>query len=194
MALRFGLRSFFLCLGLAVTALLSGCGASSADVVSPSEIPSVDTSYHLVPGDKVRVNIFGERDLSGEFEVDGDGTVNLVLVGKVKAEGLTAEQLEQQLVERYSQGFLVNPKINVEVYDQRPYYVVGEVNKPGNYAISSGLTVRAAIANAGDYSYRANKSVVYLRRAGQSKEYPIDPDSEIYVAPGDTIRVGERYF
>lgn len=194
MTLRLNVRGFFTFLSLSLCALLAACGGAGEKVMSASDIPAVDSVYRLAAGDKLRVNIFGEKELSGQFEVDRDGTVNLVLIGKVEAIGLTAQQLEQRLVERYSAGYLVNPRINVEVYDQRPYYVVGEINKPGNYPISAGLTVRSAIANAGDYSYRANKKVVYLRRAGQSAEYPIDPDSEIYVAPGDTIRVGERYF
>jgi polysaccharide export outer membrane protein len=116
------------------------------------------------------------------------------LVGDVPAVGLTARQLEQRLVERYRQGYLRDPKIAVEVYDFRPYFVVGEVEKPGRYPAMEGTTLMGAIATAGGYTYRADQKRIFIRRAGDQTEYQVDPGQPLTIAPGDVIRVGERYF
>lgn len=189
------IRSVILWIAIASGSLLvAGCATSTAPPL-PAELAAQSASeYRLGLGDKVRVNVFGEQDLSGEFQVSANGAVTMPLVGDVPAVGLTARQLEQRLTEHYRQGYLRDPRIAVEVYDFRPYYVLGEVERPGRYPALEGTTLLGAIATAGGYTYRADQKRVFIRRAGDETEYQVDPTQQLAVAPGDVIRVGERYF
>lgn len=189
------IRSVILWIAIASGSLaLAGCTTSTAPPL-PAELAAQGASeYRLGLGDKVRVSVYGEQDLSGEFQVSANGAVTMPLVGDVPAVGLTARQLEQRLTERYRQGYLRDPRIAVEVYDFRPYYVLGEVERPGRYPALEGTTLLGAIATAGGYTYRADQKRVFIRRAGDETEYQVDPTQQLAVAPGDVIRVGERYF
>ncbi|MBB5279794.1 polysaccharide biosynthesis/export family protein [Pacificimonas flava] len=150
--------------------------------------------YRLGLGDKLRVSVFNEENLSGEFQVSGAGTINMPLVGDVEAVGLTAAELKTRLTERYSDGFVIDPQIIVEVYDFRPYFVLGEVAKPGRYPAEEGMTLLGAVATAGGFTYRADKDTLFIRRAGSNREYSVNAARNINILPGDIVRVGERYF
>jgi protein involved in polysaccharide export with SLBB domain len=101
--------------------------------------------------------------------------------------------LEAALVQRYAGDYLKNPKIAVEVFDFRPYFVLGEVQRPGRYASTEASSVLGAIATAGGFTYRANTKHIFLRRAGDPKEYQVEPSMDVRIFPGDVLRVGERY-
>ena len=148
----------------------------------------------LAAGDKIRVTVFGEDKLSGDFEVDPAGSVSLPLAGTMQAAGLTKPEFERQLSERLKGTYLRNPKVTVDVANFRPFYVLGEVQKPGEYPYRSGLNVLSAIAVAGGSTYRASTSKVLIQRSGtvELSEYPQSPT--VSVMPGDVIRVPERYF
>jgi polysaccharide export outer membrane protein len=161
----------------------------------PASLAAQSSSvYRLGLGDKVRINVFNEKEISGEYQVTGNGAVSMPLIGEVPAVGLSAHELEARLRERYAAGYLTDPKIVVEVYDFRPYYVLGEVEKPGRYPSLEGVGILGAIATAGGYTYRANTKSVFITRAGDKKEYKVSPKDGLVVMPGDVIRVGERYF
>jgi polysaccharide export outer membrane protein len=148
----------------------------------------------LAPGDKIKVVVFGEDKLSGEYQIDTGGAVSLPLAGTIEAAGLTKPELEQALTAKLKSEYLRNPKVTVEVVSFRPFYVLGEVSKPGEYQYRSGLNVLSAIAIAGGASYRANNSTVLIQRSGTTEfaEYPQSPT--IPVLPGDVVRVQERFF
>lgn len=171
---------------------LGGCAGSVATRPETALPPASDV-YRLGLGDKLRVNVFGEQALSGEYQVSGAGVVSMPLIGDVRAIGLTARELETALTQRFAGGYLRDPKIAVEVYDFRPYFILGEVARPGRYPSSEGISVLGAVATAGGFTYRANTKRVFLRR-GNGQEYEIDPNSDIKLQPGDVLRVGERYF
>ncbi|MGB7404771.1 MAG: polysaccharide biosynthesis/export family protein [Pacificimonas sp.] len=173
--------------------MLAAC-ASTAPPLPESEAARTTAAYRLGLGDKLRVSVFGEDNLSGEFQVSGAGTLNMPLVGDVDAVGLTASELRARLVERYSDGFLQDPQISVEVYDFRPYFVLGEVGRPGRYEAEEGLTLLGAIATAGGFTYRANDDTLFIRRADSEQEFSVKASRNIQILPGDVIRVGERYF
>lgn len=180
---------------LAATCMaVMGCTGSTAPPLPASLSAPVGQVYRLGLGDKLRVNVYGEASLSGEYQVSGNGAVTMPLIGDVKAVGLTARELEAALAERYAGGYLKSPRISVEVYDFRPYFVVGEIQKPGRYPSVEGQTLLGAIATAGGYTYRANKTRVFIRRQGDTIEYQVDPTADVRVGPGDVIRIGERYF
>jgi len=172
----------------------SGCTQDRAPPLTAAAAAQSGEAYRLGLSDKVRINIFGQSELSGEYQVTGAGTVSMPLIGDVPAVGLTAKQLETRLTERYADGYLKDPSIVVEVYDFRPYYVLGEVERPGSFPAREGVTLLGAIATAGGYTYRANQNRVFIQRAGDDTEYEVDPRASITINPGDVIRIGERYF
>ena len=153
-------------------------------------------TYVLGPGDRVRITVFGEDRLSGEYVITTTGELSFPLIGNVRARGLSIADLQSTLRERLSGGYLKDPRITAEMLIFRPFYVLGEVARPGQYPYVDGLTIQQAIATAGGYTYRAKRSKVFLReprREGESeidlKKHPLNP-----VGPGDTIRVAERFF
>lgn len=148
----------------------------------------------LGPSDKVRIRVYGESDITGEYEVDNNGFVSVPLAGRVKAAGLTTRQLERAVASALSKGLLRDPRVNVEIATYRPFYILGEVKRAGEYPYKSGLTVLDAVASAGGYTYRANESKVVIRRAGSSVEETIPLNAPVPVFPGDNIRIPERYF
>lgn len=149
--------------------------------------------YTLDAGDTVRVNIFGEENLSGDFQVGNEGDVAIPLIGDVRAVGLTLSELELAIEDELSPDYLINPQVSIEVLNYRPFYILGEVNEPGSYPFVSGITVIEAVAMAGGFTYRARTKEVYIQRAGGGAEEILISISE-YIMPGDVIRVRERIF
>jgi polysaccharide export outer membrane protein len=188
--------------GAAICAMLALSGCSAADTVgaaSPEEQQALiesarSASPTLQPGEKIKVTVFGEDRLSGDYEIDPGGNLSLPLAGSVRAAGLDKRQLEQRLAAKFRGEYLRDPKVTVDVADFRPFYILGEIAKPGEYPFKGGLDVMSAIALAGGTTYRASRSTVLIKHASESrfKEYPLSP--EIPVLPGDLIRLPERYF
>ena len=173
---------------LALAALGIGLGANiSAAGASASE-------YRLGSGDKVQITTFGEPTLSGVFDVSGSGAVAVPLVGEVKAEGLTAAEFAEAVEAAFRDGFLKEPKVSVEVAAYRPFFIMGEVGKPGQYPFVNGLTVLNAVATANGFTYRADTHHVFIKRAKEAVEHRLDLTTSTAVEPGDTIRIRERYF
>ncbi len=164
--------------------------AAPAPAVSP--VQSMD--YLLGPADKVRVTVYGEPSLSGEFFVTGSGLMSLPLIGEIKAGGMTVGQFQQAVQKALSDGYLKDPRVSAEVLTFRPFYILGEVEKPGTYPYTSGLTVLNAVATAGGFTYRADKKNVWIKHNGETTENKSELTPSIVVAPGDTIRIGERFF
>jgi protein involved in polysaccharide export with SLBB domain len=167
-----------------------GVGTSTAD---DDSTPGTK-AYKLDSGDKVKVTVYGEDDLSGEFSVDGSGNVRLPLIGQVHAAGLTLHDFESAIEARLSKGYLLNPKVSAEVTNYRPFTILGEVNKPGEYPFENDMTVLNAVALGGGYTYRADQTTVYVRHKGSLKEESAPADDRTRIYPGDTIRVDEKIF
>jgi polysaccharide export outer membrane protein len=155
---------------------------------------NAEQSYQLGPNDRIRLRVYGEQDITGDYEIDSGGFVSVPLAGRVKATGLTTRQLERAIASALSKGLLRDPRVNVEVATYRPFYILGEVKRAGEYPFKSGLTVLDAVASAGGYTYRANESKVLIRRAGSAVEDAYPLDAPVLVYPGDNIRIPERYF
>lgn len=200
MSRREALRSGGVGLLIGVPLVLAGCSASTPSATSdmtesaPSPESKDISGYKLGPGDRIRLTVFGHEDLSGEFEVDGSGNVSLPLIRDIKAQGLTVRELEQEVASRLSPDYLKNPSVSVEVLNYRPFYIYGEVNKPGSYPFVNGMTVVNAVALAGGFTYRARTGRVRIIRANDPTRTPIDADKDTAVLPGDVIEVPERYF
>lgn len=166
--------------------------AAPSTTAPPSANQSMD--YLLGPGDKVRVTVFGEQSLSGEFYVAGSGLMSLPLIGELKAGGMTVGQFQTAVQDKLKDGYLRDPRVSAEVLTFRPFYILGEVEKPGTYPYTSGLTVLNAVATAGGFTYRADKKSVYIKHNGETSEVKGELKPSTVVAPGDTIRIGERFF
>jgi len=172
----------------------SPAAAAPVMAVSTKSSGVGDDNYRLGTGDKMKVTVYGEDDLSGEFLVDASGQVQLPLIGQVPAAGLSVHEFVTQLTSVLGSKYLKDPKVSVEIENYRPFYIIGEVNKPGEYPYEHDLNVLGAVALAGGYTYRADDSNVYIRRSGVPKEstLPINGDTKIY--PGDVVRIAERIF
>jgi polysaccharide export outer membrane protein len=161
----------------------------------PPVAPATNASeYKLGTGDKLRIIVFGEMDLSGEYTVDSIGFIRLPLVGEVRAVGSTVAEIERQIVSVLREGYLRDPRVSVEVLTFRPFYIIGEVMMPGQYAYTTDMSVLNAVAVAGGYTYRANQSRVFIRRNGDTEEQAAPADQTTKIGPGDIIRVSERFF
>ena len=156
--------------------------------------PQTVSDYRLASADKVRIDVFGEEALGGEFVVNAEGKVALPLIGEVQAAGLTVAQLQDAVTQALSQGYLNQPRVTAQVLTYRPIYILGEVNRPGEYPYVPDLTVLNAVATAQGFTYRANARRVFVRRAGSQTEEPQPLTADTRVSPGDTLRIGERYF
>lgn len=178
--------------------LLAGTGFTQHAALSAQSAPRAAApgagTYVLGPNDRVRVKVYGEADITGEYEVDSTGQISVPLAGHIRAAGLTTKQLEGSITSALAKGIVRDPRVNVEVALYRPYYILGEVKKGGEYPYRLGLTVMDAVASAGGFTYRANEGKIYLRRAGGGPEEMYSLDAPIAVFPGDNIRVPERFF
>ena len=154
----------------------------------------MNQAYRLGSGDHVRITVYNEPSLSGEFQVSDGGTIALPLIGSVKAAGLSVAELEQAVTRTFADGWVNNPKVSIEVLTYRPFYILGEVMKPGEYPYSAGLTVLKAVATANGFTYRANTKNIAIRHEGETAEHVERLSPTTTVQPGDTIRIKERFF
>jgi polysaccharide export outer membrane protein len=174
----------------------SGASAQAQEETpaAPQSATSFADSYTLGSGDRLRIAVFGEADLSGEYVVDGSGFVSLPLIGQIEALGDTVREFEAEIAMKFADGYLRNPRISAEVVNYRPFYILGEVAAPGEYDYVDGMSVLNAIALAGGFTFRAQQRRVYVRRDGSDDEITLTADQMTRIYPGDIIRVGERFF
>jgi polysaccharide export outer membrane protein len=186
---KFGRRSALLGgVGLA----LAACDAGRNLQPLPDYQPG---AYRLGAGDLLRVLTFGEDQLTGEFRVNDQGSLGLPLVGSVPATGKTAQQLEADISAALTRGdYLKNPHVTVEVIAYRPIFVLGEVSKPGQFPYQPGMTFLTAVAVAGGFTYRAVQDYGEVVRATRGVATTGRVTSNTFLAPGDVVRVLERYF
>jgi len=177
---------------LALPILLAGC-APGHDL--PGLPALAGHEYRLGPGDTVRIITYGEDPLTGEFRVSDQGAVALPLAGTVRAAGLTPHELQEAVAAALTKGeMLRKPSVSVEVAAYRPIYVLGEVNKPGQYPYQPGMTVVSAAAVAGGFTYRAVEDYASVVRAVDGDSVEGKASRQALVQPGDVITVFERKF
>lgn len=181
------LAAFFVCI------MIPACAGTNA---APGTAAYQPTVYRLAAGDRLSITVFGEESLSREYAITPQGDLAFPLLGDIPIADMTVADLQDALRAGLGEGYVNDPRVTVEVLNYRPFYILGEVNKSGEFPFSDGLTVVQAVALAGGFTYRAERQRVFIVRYGQNKEesYDIEDGRPVYVAPGDTIRVGERYF
>ena len=150
--------------------------------------------YRLDSGDRLRVIVFGQDNLSRVYSVDTSGNVSMPLIGTVRARGLSTVQLGLDIEAELRRKYIKDPKVSVEIDAYRPFFILGEVRRPGGYPYVNAMTVEGAVAVAEGYTERAKKRVMRLTRkfGGLMSTVMVPPDYP--VQPGDTIYVLERIF
>lgn len=160
-----------------------------------SDCKKAGSGYRLGAGDKIRVVVLQDTEFSGDYEVNASGGISVRMLGPVQVVGMSIPEIEEMLRERYrSQGYLVSPRLSVELVSMRPFYIVGEVTRQGQFPYVNCLRVIQAIAIAGGYTRRAGKTRLTIKRfyATAAEEEYVTEDT--LVEPGDVVRIGERWF
>jgi polysaccharide biosynthesis/export protein VpsN len=175
----------------------AGLAGPGAPAVSPTDQAAADPAvadYVLGSGDNLRISVFGEDSLTGQFTVASNGHISFPLIGDVQASGKTVREVREEIAAALADGYIKDPRVSAEVMTFRPYYILGEVEKPGEYPYIGGITVMNAIATAGGFTYRANNHDVFIKKPNETTEHKVRLNDTIELSPGDTLRVGERYF
>jgi protein involved in polysaccharide export with SLBB domain len=194
---------------VATLLVLAACDSDTTPIVPYDTVNSPTTSlsladdgkggasandYRLGPNDRTRIIVFGQSNLTGEFVLDGKGALAFPLIGRIPASGMTASELQQAITKRLDPEFMRDPSVSVEVTSRRPFYVVGEVTKPGSFPFVTDMTVLNAVATAGGQTARANMSSFYVKRLVDGRTIRILANQESRLLPGDTVMVRERSF
>jgi len=201
--------SLFRCALVAALLALGACGDNDNTAIVPDSSGSSgkmsltgsggggdrsSPDYRLGPNDRTRIIVYGQPNLTGEFVLDGSGNLAFPLIGNVPANGMTPTELQRAIATKLDPDYLHNPSVSVEVASRRPFYVVGEVQKPGSYPYVTDMTVLNAIATAGGQTYRANMGRFYIKRQVDGQVVRVVGSQESRLQPGDTVVVRERYF
>jgi polysaccharide export outer membrane protein len=164
--------------------------AALAPIVSPRPGP-----YRLGPGDEVRITVYGLDSATSNYVVGDAGTIAIPLLPSITASGLSADELQAAVVAAIrSRALLRDPSVSVQVQKYRPFFILGEVQRPGQYAYVPGMSVLTAVSIAGGYTFRANKKKAEILRAVDGATIKGDATSEAPVLPGDTINIKESWF
>ncbi len=154
-----------------------------------------DNSPKLNAGETLRVSVFNDPDMSGEYEIDNRGVITMPLLGDVQAAGLTQNALQNAIENKLAvNGILVDPNVSIEIIGLRPFYILGEVRTPGSYPTVPNMDVFKALAIAGGLTPRAvDDEFIIYRGVGENRQ-KIDAREDTLVYPGDSIKVKERFF
>jgi polysaccharide export outer membrane protein len=161
---------------------------------APAGLTGYDAPYQLDAGDRLRVQVFGQEGLTNSYIVDASGNISMTLIGSVPVRGLTTNQVAAAISSRLRSGFIRNPHVSVEVEVYRPFFILGEVNAPGQYPYVPNMTVEAAVAIAGGFAPRASKSDILIARNFNGEVMRTRVPADFPMRPGDTVTVRERWF
>ena len=177
---------------LALITALTACGVAGS-LPPITEPPPL--AYRLDSGDEIRLIVLESQPLSGDYSVSDAGTISVPLLGALPVRGLTVPELERTIAAQLKESYFENPNVSAEIKAFRPFFILGSVSRPGEYAYRPGMTVLTAVAIAGGFSQRARTDIVSIVRR-INDEAPMEGVAErsTPVMPGDTIYVFERIF
>lgn len=189
---------------LAALLLLAAAGCTDGVPVAGTAPPDGGQSpggvgglpvYLIGPGDELNIIVFGHPDLSGNFIIDNQGDLTMPLIGRMPVRGKTVDQITEEITASYGGSFLVDPRVSVELLNSRPFYILGQVNTPGEYPYVRGVTVRQAVAIAGGFTQRADTDEFVIYRQNDSGgESELRATADSLVLPGDTVEIVRRLF
>jgi polysaccharide export outer membrane protein len=165
-----------------------------AALKGPHAVADADGPYLLDSGDRLRVFVYGQPNLSRVYTIDHGGMITVPLIGAVKARGATTFDLERTIRSRLGAKYVRDPQVSVDIQQNRPFFILGEVKNAGQYPYVSGMTVETAVAIAGGYTDRASTRSFRITRRINGLVEQIDAPAEYVVQAGDTVNVFERLF
>src|SRR5262252_6911427 len=186
----------------AAAALATASPAPAAGPESGATL-TTPTDYHLALGDKLRIEVYRDAQLSQSVQIRPDGKITLPLIGDLDASGRTPIEL-RDVIARQLKEYMTNPVVTVIVVETKApvAYIMGEVNRPGAVTLGDEqLTVLQALAMAGGLKdFADTKNINILRRtdkAGKKTEQTISfnykealkGSTPVYLSPGDTVVV-----
>src|SRR5881409_3061618 len=188
-------------IGALRAAFAAGPRAAPAPVVVAAPVAYVepapvryDAAYHLDAGDRLRVVVYGQEGLTNTYAIDAGGSITMPLIGSVPARGRTPAGLAAEISGRLRNGFIREPSVAVEIESYRPFFILGEVQAPGQYPYVPNMTAESAVAIAGGFSPRARKDRVTITHTDASGASRVIMPPGTPIGPGDTVLVGERWF
>ncbi|GEA01679.1 polysaccharide export protein [Alteromonas mediterranea] len=152
------------------------------------------SQYQLGSGDRINISVFGQDDLSMEIRLPDVGTINYPFLGELKLVGMTAAEVESLIYEGLLGDYLVNPSVSVSIVEYRPFFIDGEVKRPGGYPYQPGLSVNKAAALAGGYTERANRDKITIVRESDGQQFEFSVSVTDMIQPGDIVTVNQRFF
>jgi polysaccharide biosynthesis/export protein len=167
--------------------------AVPARAATPAPV-AYDTSYKLDAGDKLRVVVYGQEGLTNTYAIDAAGSITMPLIGSVPARGRTPAGLAAEISAKLRNGYIRDPSVAVEIDSYRPFFILGEVQAPGQYPYVPNMSVESAVAIAGGFSPRAKRDTVTLTHTDSAGSTRVVVPLGTAVSPGDTVLVGERWF
>lgn len=182
---------FQLLLAIVLGVLLAGCAnVPKAQIGAPSQ----PLSYALDSGDVLRVSVYGESEVSGDYRVGDGGDVSIPLVGSIRVRGQTTRSVAARVTAALANGYMRNPDVAIEISEYRPFFIEGAVRNSGRFQFAPGLTARAAVSMAGGFTETANRQGVTVHRRQDEQMMVIKLDLDQPLAPGDIVSVGQRWF
>jgi polysaccharide biosynthesis/export protein len=162
-------------------------------VAAPMPV-AYDTAYRLDAGDRLRIVVYGQEGLTNTYAIDAGGSITMPLIGSVPARGRTPAGLASEITGKLRNGYIRAPSVAVEIESYRPFFILGEVQAPGQYPYVPNMSVESAVAIAGGFSPRARRDRVTLTHADNSGSMRVVVPLGTGISPGDTVLVGERWF
>jgi protein involved in polysaccharide export with SLBB domain len=156
-----------------------------------AEIPSQRDIYRIGPNDVIRVQVFGEDELSLERKVEGDGKIDYPLLGSLPVAGKTVQELQQYLTTRLASGYLRHPEVSISIVRHRNFYVSGEVKTPGGFPYEEGLTLQKAIAMSGGLTEKSDKAEILVKRVNGQVAASLRLEPDALIMPDDLIVVAQ---
>ena len=179
------MKIFKIFLTICLTLILSWSTLAAADEID---------DYQISADDQISVIVFNETDLGvNKVRVSGNGTISMPLLGQVEIEGHTVTEVEQKITTLLLDGYLKKPNVTVTITEYRPFYINGEVEKPGSYPYKKNLTVEKAVALAGGFTERASRNTISLV-SEKDKRFVKSVVLNDKINPGDVITISESFF
>lgn len=163
-------------------------------VVEVSYGPQAEQNYRLDTGDTLRIFVYGQENLSRLYTIDANGAIMMPLIGIIRARGLTTYALARQIRGQLATRFVRDPHVTVDVHENRPFFILGEVRQPGKYPYVHGMTIEMAVAIAGGYTPRANERRASVSRKQDGSQTHLEGGPGFVLRAGDTVTIDERFF
>ncbi|MET3926729.1 polysaccharide biosynthesis/export family protein [Devosia sp. 2618] len=178
-------------LALVAGLLLSACATAPKPQITDAPQP---LAYALDSGDVLRVSVYGDTEISGEYRIGDGGDVSIPLVGSVVVRGQTTKSAAARVAAALANGYMRNPDVAVEVTQYRPFFIEGAVTNSGQFSYVPNLSVRAAVSMAGGFTETADRQRVAVHRRQGDKMVVLNLNLDQAIAPGDVVTVGQRWF